>query len=73
MKGPCTICEQIVFIGVCPHGMAEHVWPEPAIVLDEEDKQLFSGLMEALTSKDPAVQDEFSIRLLARWDWAEGK
>lgn len=28
MKGRCTICEQIMFIGVCPHGMAEYVGPE---------------------------------------------
>jgi hypothetical protein len=28
MKGHCKLCAQIMFIGVCPHGMAEYVGPE---------------------------------------------
>ncbi len=53
MKGRCRICEQSMFVGVCPHGMAERVRPPlpaaPTITpaeIEEALKKAIPGAIE---------------------------
>lgn len=44
MKGRCHLCEQMQFVGVCPHGMAERIYPAPTISPEEIEEALKKGI-----------------------------
>lgn len=73
MKGPCSLCARVMFVGVCPHGMAERVWPESELKLGEDDKNVFVELLRILQSGDKDAMDEYLIRQQVKSEWAEGK
>ncbi len=48
MKGRCQLCEQTMFVGVCPHGMAERIWPAPMVTSKELEEALKKAIPGAL-------------------------
>jgi hypothetical protein len=48
MKGPCKICQEMQFIGTCPHGMAERIYPAPRITPEEIKDALEKALPGAI-------------------------
>jgi hypothetical protein len=73
MKGHCKSCEQTMFIGVCPHGMAEYTpWcglcesRHPAV--DEEHNRKMAEVMKDYVKLHPEIEEMVKKSGLSRQD-----
>lgn len=74
MKGRCTICEQSMFVGVCPHGMAKRIQlPLPAAPtitpeeIQEALKKAIPGAIELNKQlervfRPPTAREDYPLR-----------